>query len=60
MTYRLRLGLFPGGGASRLNIDRGSIDRDGQDSGDDGEELSGEHHGAGWWFREFGRVEMEG
>jgi len=56
MTYRLRLGLalldFGGGAigvgwrASRLNIDRRSIDRDGQDSGDDGEKLSREHHGA--------------
>ena len=57
MTYRLGLGLaFPdfGGGAigigwhaSRINIDGRSTDRDGQDSGDDGEELSREHHGAG-------------
>jgi len=62
MTYRVGIGVglglvFPtvGGGvigvgwrdSSRIiAIDGGSIDRDGEDSGDDGEELCREHHDA--------------
>jgi len=60
MTYMVGIGVglaihVLGGGAigvgrcdSRVSTpDGGSIDRDGEDSGDDGEELCREHHGVG-------------
>ena len=52
MTYslrlglRLRLGLGLRLGLAFRGVNGGSIDRHGEDSADDDEELSGEHHGA--------------
>ena len=47
LRLRLGLGLGLGLGLAVCGVNGGSIDRHGEDSADDNEELSREHHGAG-------------